>query len=91
MMMDKKQRVLMKKRHFIKRVKRILARIDLVITDEGVKRTSNVNWKDFINGRDFVKYRTTSTPCSCYMCSGYKKYKREKYKNEFLNILKEEF
>lgn len=30
-----------------------------------------------------LHYRTTSTPCSCYLCSGHKKYNRAKEKNNF--------
>lgn len=90
MMMDKRQRVLMKQRHFIKRLKRVLSRIDVVATKERIRRVTNTNWRDFMNSRDFNCYRTTSTPCSCYMCSGYNKYKREKFKKDTFVLLKEE-
>lgn len=33
-------------------------------------------------------YKTTGTPCSCYMCRG-KEYNRREYKRETLRIIKE--
>ena len=91
MMMDKRLRVLMKQRHFIKRIKRVFNTVDVIVTED--KKLVDINsliWKDFMNSRAFNCYRTTSTPCSCYMCSGWKKYKRNNFKKETNRILKEE-
>ena len=49
--------------------------------------TFHPNWKDLYNNNWFPALRTTSTPCSCWMCSP-NKYKRKNFKKETRMLLK---
>lgn len=42
---------------------------------------SDNNWCDIYNERWTLGYKTTGTPCSCWMCRG-ESYNREQYKKE---------
>lgn len=44
--------------------------------------------KQVLSGKEHTWMRSQNTPCSCYMCSGYYKYKRETNQNTFLLLKK---
>ena len=47
-----------------------------------------LHWFELAKEHGEQVYRTTSTPCSCWMCRGYE-YNRLKYKRETLRIIRE--
>jgi hypothetical protein len=85
-MMDKGFRNYLKRKYYIRRLKRNsywLPYGNSIFDDPHT-------WKDLYDDRRFTRLRTCATLCSCYMCSGYYKYQRKDYKRETERILKEE-
>ena len=54
---------------------------------DGINRVS-LHWFELAKEHRMQVYRTTGTPCSCWMCRGYE-YNRLKYKRETLRIIRE--
>ena len=46
---------------------------------------------ELFDAREQLVYKTASTPCSCYMCSGYWKYRRCEKKREDVRLINEGF
>ncbi len=44
---------------------------------------------DIINDKGQLIYKTSATPCSCWMCSGYYKYNRIEFKKEAQRLIDE--
>lgn len=93
--MNKKRRQELKMLKFINRIERFIANGGSYYTKDMV-RVDTPTVQDVIDDGGFNNYRTTSTPCSCWMCSGYYKYRRHEQKilerrliqeglNEFFN------
>lgn len=45
--------------------------------------------KQVMDSKQWLYYKTTSTPCSCYCCSGHYKYRRHEVKVETRKLIKE--
>ena len=76
--MNKKRRQELKQLKFKNRIKRFVANGSYYYS--GRERIDSPTVQDVINNGDCLYYKTTSTPCSCWMCSGYYKYKRHEEK-----------
>lgn len=61
--------------------------MSIYLVDDGVY-LYNPKTIDIINNKDFLVYKSTSTPCSCEMCS-YPKYDRTAFKKDTERLLKE--
>lgn len=83
--MDKKQRQLLKQKKYYRRLK-IVANIGFSIKESG--KWKRAKWFELIGNRGCNVYRTTGTPCSCWMCS-FNKYNRLESKKETKRILQE--
>ena len=66
------------KRVFKRRMKLFSSYGSTLLTDDG-KRIEHPHWYDYANVRNYKAYKTTSTPCSCWLCKG-EKYNRAKSK-----------
>lgn len=83
--MNKLQRKLLKQKKYFRRLKRI-AQYAQVYDEDGEFRDVK-NWTELINHPMYIVYKTTSTPCSCWMCSCYK-YDRARTKRESKEIIR---
>ena len=81
---NKHWRQLIKRKKYIRRLKTISAKVDGWIINGVTIR--NPKWIDVYNEKGTFRYKNTSTPCSCEMCSG-GHYKRCKEKIEIKNYL----
>lgn len=79
MAMNKKRRQELKRLKFINRIKRFVANGGYYFTQDS-ERIDTPTVQDVINDGGHMSYKTTSTPCSCWMCSGYYKYRRHEQK-----------
>jgi hypothetical protein len=77
--MNKKRRQELKQLKFINRIKRFIANGKYYFTKDR-ERIDSPTVQDIINDGGFLCYKTTSTPCSCYTCSGEYKYRRHEHK-----------
>lgn len=77
--MNKKRRQELKQLKFINRLKRFVTSLDYYFT-KNHERIDSPTVQDVIDDKSMLFYKTTSTPCSCWMCSGYYKYKRHEEK-----------
>ena len=87
---NKSWRAQQRKLHYVRRLKVQAVSWDWYpprIKGSDGKLTSRPNWKDLYNNNWFPALRTTSTPCSCWMCSP-NKYKRKNFKKETRMLLK---
>ena len=57
--------------------------------DEGGNFIDNLHWLELAKQKGSYVYKTTGTPCSCWMCRG-ESYNRLDYKKETRNIVTEE-
>lgn len=71
----------LKKKFYIRRLKRNIYKKK--------SHAPKLTWKDMYDLRCQTQYKSTSGCCSCYMCSGYYKYRRKNFKKETIRILKE--
>lgn len=69
------------------RIMRLAAWGTEMIYEDGT-RVLEAHWFELAKYHGFQCYRTTGTPCSCWMCRG-EKYDRKAYKKETQRILKE--
>lgn len=67
------------KRVFKRRMKFFASSCSTLLTDDG-NRIQHPHWHDYAKVRSFKAYKTTSTPCSCWLCKG-ERYNRAKSKN----------
>lgn len=81
--MDKGFRNYLKRKYYIRRLKRNSYWLGHCFMDV------SKSWKDMYDNRDYTKLMTCATTCSCYMCSGYYKYNRTEYKHETERIIRE--
>lgn len=88
--MNKHRRQELKQLKYIKRIKKDVGGYGVYITRDG-EYIYNFKAQDIINDKGKLFYKTTSTPCSCWMCSGEYKYKRHKHKEETRRLIKEEY
>lgn len=58
------------------------------IRDEEGNRIVNPHWFELAKQKRYKIYKTTGTPCSCWMCRG-ESYNREDYKKKTQRIIKE--
>lgn len=79
MKINKKRRQELKQLKFINRIKRFVANGRYYFTSDSV-RIDSPTVQDVIDDGGYMCYKTTSTPCSCWMCSGYYKYRRHEEK-----------
>ena len=86
--MNKKIRQERKRLKFINRLKRFVANGGYYFTNEWVCIDSPTV-QDVINDGGYMCYKTTSTPCSCWMCSGYYKYRRHEQKVIEIRLIQE--
>lgn len=79
--MNKGRRQELKQLKYLKRIKRFVAGNHCYVNREGnyIYQPKAV---DVVKDRGQLIYKTTSTPCSCWMCSGYYKYKRTEFKKQ---------
>jgi hypothetical protein len=80
--MNKARRNELKKLKFTKRIKRYARNLDIYVNRNG-EYIRNPKWIDIVKDNGQTCYRTTSTPCSCLMCSP-NKYNRAKEKRKFM-------
>ena len=77
--MNKKRRQELKQLKFINRIKRFVADGTYFFTKDSV-RIDTPTVQDIINDGGYLYYKNTSTPCSCWECSSYYKYRRHEHK-----------
>lgn len=70
-----------------KRLRRFVQNTNLYIGQSG--EYNHPKTCQLFEDREQLIYKTTSTPCSCYMCSGYYKYKRHEKKREDRRLIQE--
>ena len=86
---NKGERVRQTKKRYKKRVKRIINNTDIYINSKG-EVIHNPKAIDVIKEKALMCYKTTSTPCSCSMCSPRKaRQDRAKEKSKFKRSLKD--
>ncbi len=85
--MNKYRRQELNQLKFIKRLRRAVATIDIYVNCNG-EYVRNPIIHDVLNDNGMLFYKTTSTPCSCWMCA-YDKYKRHEYKKETRRLIDE--
>lgn len=93
--MNKRERILLKKKYFKRRVKKVVrcynGRVWLwegFFHNVRCHTTKELGWDEILSGKYFKRYQTTSTPCSCDICSG-EKYSRIKFKKDTKRIISE--
>ena len=86
--MDKKRRNELTQLKYKKRIRIFVANIDIYICRDG-RQIRNPRTIDIIKDGGQRVYKSTSTPCSCYMCSGEYKYRRHDKKKEDRRLLQE--
>lgn len=74
-------------RVFKARLKYYVAGMDVCVMDDG-RRVYRPQWFELAKCHWAQVYKTTRTPCSCWMCRGYE-YSRLDYKKETLRIINE--
>lgn len=86
--MNKRRRQELKQLKYIKRIKLYIQGIDIYFSreDETFYKPKVV---DVVADNAQYAYKTTSTPCSCWMCSGYYKYRRHLKKIEDRKLIQE--
>ncbi len=85
--MNKKRRQELNQLKFIKRLKRAVATIHLYVNRDG-EYVRNPIVQDVLDDNGMLYYKTTSTPCSCWMCA-YDKYRRYEVKKETRRLIQE--
>ena len=88
-MRNKYERNQKKIQKYKKRVKLHASGLDIYIKRDGT-RIYNPKSIDIINDKGFLFLKTTSTPCSCWMCA-FNKYDRSKQKEENYKLIKNFF
>lgn len=86
--MNKKRRQELNQLKFIKRLKQAVASCHIYVNREG-EYVRNPIVQDVLDDNGMLYYKTTSTPCSCWMCSGEYKYKRHEQKKETRRLINE--
>ena len=66
----------------------LFATYECCIFDEEGNRVINPHWFELAKDKWAQVYKTTGTPCSCWMCRGFE-YDRKEYKKETLRIIRE--
>ena len=73
-----------------KRIRRFAATADIYVDREG-NYIYSPKTVDVLRDKGQLGYKTTSVPCSCWMCSGEYKYKRHLQKLENRKLINEFF
>lgn len=90
---NKRYRYLLKQKYFKRRIKRILNEQNgryyvnygnIPCEEKTIKQNG---WNEILFSKVFRWYRTTSTPCSCWMCGG-ERYNRAKEKIKINKLIK---
>lgn len=55
-----------------------------------IRNEQNVTWKDLLGEHGVLVYKTTGTPCSCWLCRG-ESYDRGKARQECRRIVNDAF
>lgn len=79
--MNKERRHELKMLQYKRRVKRFAASIDTYIKRDG-QHIQHPKTIDILKDNGQLHYKTSSTPCSCYLCS-HSKYNRAKIKSDY--------
>lgn len=77
--MNKQRRNELTQLKYKKRIRRFVLSCHLYVNRDG-EYIYEPKTCDVINDLGQLVYKTSSTPCSCFMCSGYYKYKRHEQK-----------
>lgn len=77
--MNKKRRQELTELKYKKRIRRFIASCTLYVNRNG-EYIYSPKTQDVIDDRGQLVYKTSATPCSCFMCSGAYKYKRYEQK-----------
>jgi hypothetical protein len=86
--MNKARRTELTQLKYEKRIRRWVASLSMYICQDG-SSIQNPKAVDVIRDRGQLLYKAQSTPCSCWMCSGYYKYNRNDKRNEDRRLLNE--
>jgi hypothetical protein len=86
--MNKQRRNEITNLKYKKRIQRFAASCSIYVNREG-KYVYSPKAVDIIKDRGQLIYKTSATPCSCWMCSGEGKYKRYEQKKETQRIIRE--
>ena len=73
-------------RKYKKRIQRYVIGLDIYFCQDG-REITNPKAIDIIKDNGQLKYKTMATVCSCFMCSGYYKYKRNLKKVEDYKLI----
>jgi len=85
--MNKQRRNELNQLKYIKRVKQAIATYDIYVNRDG-EYIRNPITQDVLDDNGMLYYKTTSTPCSCWMCA-YNKYKRHEQKAKDRKLIEE--
>ena len=80
--MNKYLRNKLEKKKYLKRIKRLSRCLHSYIKSDGTI-IYNPSTLDIINDNGYKIYKSTSTPCSCIMCSPYKYSRKIKHSKTF--------
>lgn len=86
--MNKQRRNELTQLKYKKRIQRFAATCNLYVSSQG-EYIYNPKTVDIISDGGQHMYKTTSTPCSCWSCSGAYKYKRHEQKREERKLIEE--
>ena len=86
--MNKQRRNELTQLKYEKRVKRWVASLGIYICRDG-NRIRNPKASDVIRDKGQLGFKSHATLCSCWCCSGYKKYSRNDKKEEDRRLLDE--
>jgi hypothetical protein len=86
--MDKQRRNELTYLKYKKRIQKFAATCSLYVNRDGVY-IYQPKTIDIINDKGQLIYKTSATPCSCWMCSKEMKYKRHEQKREDQRLIQE--